>query len=248
MKAHILALGAHPDDVEIAVGGTLLVSSSQELTVVIADATTGGMSTNGTVSEREHEAQHAARLLGAAERVNVGLPSNQINPACWEQRLAVARLVRTYQPEVILLPYSAFPGSANPEEVDRHPDHRNVSVLLAESLHLARLARLDLDGLEPWLPRAVIRYSIHATLPATGFVVDISAVWARKMEAILAHRSQFVLDAGRTRTALNGGDFLELCEARARLVGAKIDVEYGEAFFPDRPPAVTNILQPFGGK
>ncbi len=227
---HILAIGSHPDDVEISCGGTLALAAAQGYAVGILDLTRGELSTNGTVEERAAEAAEAARVLGVARRENAGLPDGGIDARDPKQTRMVVSLLRALRPAVLL----------THAPLDRHPDHVQTSQLVDRAWYLAGLQRFDADG-EPYRPEARYHFASRIAFVPT-FVVDISPSWEAKRQAILAHRTQ-VLRAGADHrpTTLNEPDFLERVESRARHFGAQIGVRYGEPFRSTEPLGVRNL-------
>jgi bacillithiol biosynthesis deacetylase BshB1 len=220
----ILAIGAHPDDVEISCGGTLALAARQGFAVGVLDLTRGELSTNGTVEERAAEAAEAARALGVAERRNAGLPDGGINPADPEQVRRVVALLRALRPSIVL---SHAP-------VDRHPDHVEASRLVDRAWYLAGLRQFSADG-EPHRAEGRYFFASRIAIEPT-FIVDVTPVWDDKRRAILAHKSQVGRSGTRSRpTPLNDPDFLERIEARARHFGGQIGVRYGEPFRSTEP-------------
>ena len=220
----ILAIGAHPDDVEISCGGTLALAVRQGFQALVLDLTKGELSTNGTVEERAKEAADAARALGIAERQNAGLPDGGIDSHDAEQIRRVVRILRALRPSVL---FTHAPR-------DRHPDHVQASHLADRAWYLAGLRQYD--GEEGTPHRADGRYHFisRITLEPT-FVVDITPVWEEKKRGILAHGSQVGRAQGSVSTPLNVPDFMERIEARARHFGSQIGVRYGEPFRATEP-------------
>jgi bacillithiol biosynthesis deacetylase BshB1 len=215
----LLAIGAHPDDVEISCGGTLALAALQGYRVGILDLTRGERGTNGDPQTRAREADLAARILGVSIRRNAGLPDGGVAAADREQERALVAALRDLRPAIL---FSHF-GQ------DRHPDHVGASQLVDRALYLAGLRRYEAPG-EPFRPDArwhfASRVGFHPTV-----VVDITSTWEQKREAIQAHGSQVSRTApDRLPTALNAPDFLERIEARARHFGMMIGARYGEPF------------------
>ena len=215
----LLAIGSHPDDVEISCGGTLALAVVQGYRVGILDLTRGELGTNGNPETRAREAAEAARILGVAVRRNAGLPDGGIQGGDRAQERIIVGLLRELRPAVL---FSHFGR-------DRHPDHVEASRLTDRAMYHAGLRRYDAPG-EPFRPQArwhfASRVGFHPAI-----VVDITPTWERKREAILAHGSQVSREgADRHPTALNDPEFLERIEARARHFGSMIGVRYGEPF------------------
>lgn len=227
MRVDVLAFGAHPDDVEIGMGGTLALCARRGLVTAICDLTQAELSSNGTVETRRAEAREAARLLGVAVRENAGLADRgfRVN----EETVAkVTAIIRRLKPRVVFAPY----------EEDRHPDHRLCSQLVQEAVANAALRRYVPPGFseEPHRVAALYYYLIHGfTKPS--FVVDTSETQALKEKALLAYRSQFVADPGRVTTPLNQG-FLDALRARDRWFGHLAGTTYGEGFVSTVPVVV----------
>lgn len=226
----LLAVGAHPDDIEISCGGTLARASAEGYRVAILDLTRGEMGTNGDPETRAEEASRAAGILGVAARRNAGLPDGGIRSGDPGQERVLVGLLRELRPGVLL---SHFPQ-------DRHPDHIEASRLVDRARYLAGLVRYDAAG-APFRPGArwhfASRIGFHPSV-----VVDITGVWERKREAILAHASQVSRsEPGRRPTGINDPDFLARIEARARHFGMMIGVRYGEPFTSGDPLGIADL-------
>jgi bacillithiol biosynthesis deacetylase BshB1 len=220
----ILAIGAHPDDVEISCGGTLALAARQGFPVGILDLTRGELSTNGTVEERAREAEEAARCLGAAARRNAELPDGGIDPLDPEHVRRVVRVMRELRPAVLL----------THAPLDRHPDHVEASRIVDRAWYLAGLRRFDPEHGEPH--RSLGRYHFASRIGfVPTFVVDVTPAWEEKRRAILAHRTQVSRAEGVRPTPLNDPGFLDRIEARARHFGSQIGVRYGEPFRATEP-------------
>ncbi len=221
----ILAVGAHPDDVEISCGGTLAVAARQGYSVGILDLTRGELSTNGTVEERAAEAAEAAGLLGVRVRRNADLPDGGINPLDPEQVRSVVRILRALRPSILL----------THAPMDRHPDHVEASRIVDRAWYLAGLRQFDPGG-EAAPHRAEGRYHFASRIGfQPTFVVDVTPAWEEKRRAILAHRSQVSRGAASRVTPLNDPEFLARIEARARHFGSQIGVLHGEPFLATEP-------------
>ncbi|HXL15102.1 MAG TPA: bacillithiol biosynthesis deacetylase BshB1 [Methylomirabilota bacterium] len=222
---HILAIGAHPDDVEISCGGTLAAAASQGYAVGILDLTRGELSTNGTVEERAAEAAEAARLLGVGARRNAGLPDGSINRHDPEQTRLVVRMLRALRPSILL----------THAPVDRHPDHMEASRIVDRAWYLAGLRQFDPDrGEAPHRAQGRYHFASRIAFQPT-FVVDVTPAWEKKLQAILAHGSQVSRSTAGRPTPLNDPAFLGRIEARARHFGSQIGALYGEPFRSTEP-------------
>lgn len=222
----ILAFSTHPDDVELACGGTLILAARAGLGVGLADLTAGEAATRGTPDLRRAEAEEAARRLGVTWRTCLGLPDGRVGETP-DQADAIVRIIRTARPRIVLLPYPQ----------DRHPDHAAAARLIERAAFLARLR--GRPGESPHAVGRLLHYCGHHPF-APSVVVDVSAVWAQRMHALAAHASQFGA-AGGAPTALSGGDFLRYVEARAVCHGALIGAAHGEGFAMAGPVALAGL-------
>lgn len=237
----VLALAAHPDDVELCAGGTMCLLADQGYRTGIVDFTRGELGTRGTPEGRMEEAAAATEILGLAARENLGLPDGDIqNTPATRQRLI--RAVRRYRPTIVL----------TTAETVRHPDHGAATRLSVDALFYAGLAKIETfedDGTpqEPWRPHHVLHYMQALDFEPT-FVVDVSAVWERRMEALLAYKSQFYVpdaDAAEDgpQTYISNPDFLHWVESRARAYGYRIGATYGEPFlYRHGPVGVSDLV------
>ncbi|HET9951265.1 MAG TPA: bacillithiol biosynthesis deacetylase BshB1 [Candidatus Eisenbacteria bacterium] len=231
----LLAVGAHPDDVEISCGGTLALAAAQGLSVGILDLTRGELATNGTPEERAREGEEAARILSARGRWNAGLPDGGIAPHDPSQVAAVVAWIRSLRPAVLL---THFPR-------DKHPDHVAASEMLDRAWYLAGLRRYE-PATPPFRPEA--RYHFASRVGFTpSFVVDVTTAWDAKRRAILAHATQVTRSgAGARPTPLNADDFLDRIEARARHYGMMIGARYGEPFHSTEPLGIRSLSELLG--
>ena len=228
MSLDILAFAAHPDDAELGCGGSLLLSANKGLNVAICDLSAGEMSTRGTVASRQIEANNAARILGLKERRNLGLPDSKIGESSTNALSALIQLIRETRPRIVLAPYWE----------DRHPDHEATGRLVKEACFFAGVAKVS-NG-EPYRPSRLFFYMLsHPFTPA--FVLDISEVWERKLEAIKAYKTQFESSENGIRTAISEPGFLKLMEARAIWFGSMIGVAYGEPYYMPGPVPVSEL-------
>ena len=226
----LLAIGPHPDDIEIGIGGLVAKHVAVGHQVGLCDLTAGEMGSNGTVQERLAEADAACDVLGAAWRVNLRLPDRAIGTDPGHLR-AVASLVRRAQPRVVAVPYWS----------DRHPDHVAASHLLTEAIFNAGLRRYDADG-EVWKPQSVCYYFINDSAPPS-FVVDVSDHYATKRRALGCFASQFrptLSDAVATR--LTSAGFTQLIESRDAQFGALVGVAFAEGIVVKHPVLRPHLL------
>lgn len=217
----ILAIFAHPDDVELAVAGTLLKMKHLGYRTGALDVTQGEMGTRGTVEGRAAEAAEAARIMRLDRRDNLGLPDGHVF-ADDDSRTTLVRVLRELKPKVIL----------THQDGDPHPDHNHIVQLVRESARLASLRKYDPETGDNAIDVPMVAYNVFSHRLQPSFVVDISDFLEEKMNAIRAHRSQF-FDPNSTEpeTRLTSEDFLEEFESRSRYFGSLIGVKAGEPFF-----------------
>ncbi len=236
----VLALAAHPDDVELCAGGTACLLARQGYRVGIADFTRGELGSRGTPELRMEEAHRAAEIIGLAARENLGLPDGDIANTK-NNRREVIRLVRRYRPHVVLI---------NTQEC-RHPDHCAAAELSTDTLYYAGLRKIETaedDGTpqEPHRPHHVLHYMQAVPFEPT-LVVDVTEVWDRRIEALRAFRSQFFNPdyepaEDEPETFVSNPQFFEWIEARARTYGYQIGATYGEPFRYRHGPFGTDDL------
>jgi bacillithiol biosynthesis deacetylase BshB1 len=235
MKLDILAFAAHPDDVELTCSGTLILEIKKGRKVGIVDLTGGEMGTRGSKELRTKEVQEASAVMGIHIRENLGFRD------CFfsddeAHRLAVAKIIRKYRPEVVLCNTPS----------DRHPDHGRASSLVMNALFLSRLNKLntELDGVEqdPWHPRAAYHY-IQDRYHRPDFVIDVSTVWEQRMKAMMAFSSQFYNpESDEPDSPISSKDFLHFVEGRAREFGRPAGFSLAEGFLVSRTPGVSDLM------
>jgi bacillithiol biosynthesis deacetylase BshB1 len=235
MKLDILAIGAHPDDVELSCSGTIAKEVSKGKKVGILDLTRGELGTRGTPEIRDQEAKNASEILGVITRENLGFKDGFfINDQ--DHQLEVIKKIRKYKPEIVLC--NAI--------VDRHIDHGKGSKLASDSCFLSGLKKIEtsLDGVnqDPWRPKQVYHYIQWANIEP-DFVVDISNHIDKKTESVLAYTSQFY-DASSKEpvTPISSKNFIESVKYRAADLGRIIGVHYAEGFTVERYVAVDSIF------
>lgn len=234
MKIDVLAFSAHPDDVELACSGTILLLAQEGKKVGLIDLTRGELGTRGTPEIRLQEASAASGILGAVFRENLNLADGFfLNDK--EHQLPVIRAIRKYRPEIILCNAVA----------DRHPDHGRAAALISTSFFLAGLAKVETwedDRMQqPWKTRVIYHY-IQDRYLKPDFVVDVTSVWEKRMESVLAFRSQFYdPESKEPQTAISSKEFLDFLSSRAREFGRQIDVQFAEGFTVERIPGVKSL-------
>jgi bacillithiol biosynthesis deacetylase BshB1 len=231
MTLDVLAIAAHPDDVELTCGGTLFKMASQGYRTGILDLTAGEMGTRGTPETRAKEAALAAKILKVSYRGTLGVPDSDVQPSR-QHKLALARKIRELRPRTVILPYWEA----------RHPDHYHASTLGYEGCFLAGLKALPIEG-EPFRPFKILYCTSFEGMPAT-FVVDITKEYATRRRAILAYRSQFrpVKSERKQRVFLAIDELDSMMDLLARRNGDLIGAKYGEPFLQKEPMQVDDIV------
>lgn len=236
MKVDILAIGVHPDDVELCCSGTIFKHIADGYKVGILDLTKGELGTRGTPEIRAAEAAEGARIMGVEFRKNIGLrdgffeiSESSINP--------IIEVVRYCQPDIIL---------ANAIQ-DRHPDHGRASELVEQACFLAGLHRIETnyEGVlqSRWRPKAIYHYIQDFQLKP-DLIVDITAHMDKKMEAILAFKSQFYdPNSPEPTSPISGKEFLDYVKSISAAMGRRIGADYGEGFNVMRPIGVKDLVK-----
>jgi bacillithiol biosynthesis deacetylase BshB1 len=227
----ILIFGAHPDDAEIGMGGTIVKHTNAGRRVGICDLTYAEMSSNGNIETRKQEAQEAAQILGLASRTNLGLPDRGLQK-CKEQIDLITLEIRKSRPKIVMAPYWH----------DRHPDHEICSLMVQEAVFNAKL-RKYMPETDACLVENLYFYFINDAAEA-DFIVDISDTHQHKMKALGAYRSQFTeVKAGEdiVPTPLNQG-YLGRVAARDQMLGQKSMIAYAEGF-KTKLPYLVNLFQ-----
>ena len=232
MKLDLLAIAAHPDDVELTCGGTLIKMAERGYKLGILDLTAGEMGTRGTSEIRAREAAKAAKILGAKWRGNLGVPDSDVQ-ATRQNKLRLAQMIRELRPHTVILPYWEA----------RHPDHYHASELGYEACFLAGLKQLPIDG-EPFRPFKILYATAYANV-RPAFVVDITAQYELRRRAILAFASQFrpAKRAPRGRIHLAVDRLEEEMGQLARHYGQMIGVRYGEPFLTRELMQVEDVVK-----
>ncbi len=240
MKVDILAIGVHPDDIELCCSGTLLHHIKLGKKIGLLDLTRGELGTRGTPEIRDQEAANSAKLMGALFRENLQMADGffEYNK---ENLVKIIQVVRMCQPEIVLA--NAFS--------DRHPDHGKAAKLIADACYYSGLLKIPTyagngETQEHWRPKSVYHYiQDHNLTP--DFVVDISLYMDKKIELILSFRSQFFLPEAEEyskelQTPISGKDFFDFLRAKARTYGRPAGFEYAEGYNTSRTPGVNNLF------
>jgi N-acetylglucosamine malate deacetylase 1 len=234
MKLDILAFGAHPDDVELGCAGTILKEISLGKKVGIVDLTRGELGTRGTAVIRDQEALDAARVLGISVRENLNMKDGFfLNDE--KHQLEVIKMIRKYQPEIVL---------CNAID-DRHIDHGKGSKLVSDACFLSGLIKIEteLDGKvqKAWRPKLVYHYIQWKDIEP-DFVVDITGFIEKKIESILAYRSQFYdPNSNEPESPITSKNFFDSVSYRSRDLGRLVGVDYAEGFTVERYLAVNSL-------
>jgi N-acetylglucosamine malate deacetylase 1 len=235
MKTDVLAIGAHPDDLELACGGTIAKLVQQGYKVALADATRGEMGTRGTKEIRFEEAEEAAHILGAVTRRNLQIPDGNVEVNKANVRKMIT-LIRELRPTILIIPHG----------VERHPDHAHTHQLCKEAWFYAGLRKLATSSggkqQQPHRPHHYFEFmQWHEFNPA--FVVDISETYDIKMKSIRAHASQFFNpESKEPETRLSSPSFLDTIETRCKYYGQKIGVAYAEPFLTQFTMGVNDMF------
>jgi len=235
-KLDILAVGAHPDDIELGCGGTVISHVEQGFNVGLLDLTQGELGTRGSAELRLQEAAKAAEILGVTVRENLGMADGFfVNDK--EHQLQIIQVLRRHQPDVV------FATAIR----DRHIDHGRASKLISDACFLSGLRRIETtdNGVaqEAWRPKSVYHY-IQDRYIEPDVIVDISEYWDRKQAAIQAFGSQFYNPNSKEPTSpIATKEFLENVKARAYQHGRTIGAKFGEGFTVERTPGVKDLVQ-----
>ena len=240
MKVDILAIGVHPDDIELSCSGTLLRHIDQGKAVGLLDLTQGELGTRGSASLRLEEAAVAAGLMGAAFRKNLGMADGFFSYNR-ENIIRIIEVIREHQPEIVL---------ANALS-DRHPDHGRAAKLIADACFYSGLVKIPTTGNDGaphgrWRPRALYHYIQDHNLKP-DFVVDITPFIDKKIELAQAFRSQVFVPGAEEyeeelKSPISGEDFIEFLRAKARAYGRDAGFEYAEGFNVSRTPGVHDLF------
>jgi N-acetylglucosamine malate deacetylase 1 len=217
--ADVVAFAPHPDDLELGCGGTLIMLTGEGHRVGLVDLTRGEMGTRGTAEIRAREAEAGRQILGAAFRENLGFPDLGVAAGSPEQLKRVVEAIRRHRPRLVLVC----------SEHDRHPDHVEAARLVERACYVAGLAEYRAAG-GPWRPARLLFYMGRLDFEPK-VIVDVSAVFERKMRAAAAFQSQFFRDPDDPRvTPISEPGFFDRVSARFRHFGARIGATYGEPF------------------
>ncbi|WP_422110169.1 bacillithiol biosynthesis deacetylase BshB1 [Bacillus licheniformis] len=229
----ILAFGAHSDDVEIGMGGTIAKYTKKGFQIGICDLTQAELSSNGTVETRKSEAALAAEILGASPRISLTLPDRGLFPSQAAIRDVVA-VIRKHKPKLVFVPYPK----------DRHPDHGHAAEIVEEAVFSAGIHKYEDAEKQPAHKVQNVYYYMINGFHKPEFVIDISETINQKKDGLAAYQSQFTRSRQSVETPLTNG-YIETVEAREKLLGKEVGVAYAEGFFSNRTLLLNNDL--FGG-
>ena len=234
IKLDILAIGAHPDDVELGCAGTIAKEISNGKKVGIVDLTRGELGTRGDAQPRDSESNNAAKLLGVEFRENLDF-SDCFFTNDREHQMKLVEIIRKYKPDIVI---------CNAIQ-DRHIDHSKAARLVGDACFLSGLKKIsttnDSVSQDPWRPVNVYHY-IQWNINKPDFVVDISGFIKNKLDAVMCYKSQFYdPNDGSEDTPISTKNFLDSIEYRARDLGRLTGVEYAEGFNTLRIPIIDNI-------
>lgn len=235
MKLDILAIGSHPDDVELGCSGLLISEINNGKKAGIIDLTQGELGTRGTIETRYQEAADAAKIMGISVRENLKMRDGFFRNDEEHQKQLI-KIIRKYRPEVVI---------GNILE-DRHPDHGRAGWLTYDACFFSGLRQIktigdDGEEQEKWRPKMLLHY-IQDRFYEPDVIVDISAVWEQRMEAVKAYRTQFLPEGSNDpQTYISSPDFMEALSARARLLGKRIGVKYAEGFLSKKSIGIRSL-------
>ena len=225
MGVDVLAVGAHPDDVELAIGGSVAKLVDLGYDVTLLDLTRGEMGSRGTPEIRAEEAAAAAKVLGVSERIGLDMGDGILMDTL-ENRKALIEIIRRTRPKIVLAPYWD----------DLHPDHAAAGRLLRAVIYPVGFANYPAEG-EPYRPNEALFYMMHTPFEPR-FIFDVTGYWERKIEAIRCFASQVgpgADDGLDPPTNLSHPDFFRRLEGRSRHFGHLIGRTFGDAFTTVRP-------------
>lgn len=236
MKLDILAIGAHPDDIELGCGGTIAKEIAQGKKVGVIDLTRGELGTRGTAETRDAEAEKAAELLGLSVRVNMGFADGFfVNDKL--HQIELIKMIRKYKPDIVL---------CNAID-DRHIDHGKGSQLVSDACFLSGLLKIDTkypgDDVwqYPWRPKHVYHYIQWKNIEP-DFVVDVTGYLDKKLESVFAYRTQFHQQkSDEPKTPISTTNFKDSITYRAQDMGRLIGTEHAEGFTVERYVAVKSL-------
>jgi len=224
MTLDVLVFAAHPDDAELAMGGTIARFANDGFGVGIVDLTRGEMGTRGNADTREKEALEAAKLLKTSIRENLLLPDGDIEISNGNIK-KIVMLMRKYKPKIVFAPYFR----------DRHPDHISTSKLIKRAMFVSGLEKIQTSESEitqgAYRPVKLFYYMQTYTFEPS-FIVDISNFFETKMKSVWAYSTQFHNpESNEPETFISSPEFIDYVDARAKYYGFQIGKKFGEPFY-----------------
>jgi bacillithiol biosynthesis deacetylase BshB1 len=237
MKLDLLAIGVHPDDVELGCSGTIINELKRGKKVAIIDLTQGELGTRGNIEARYREAANAAKIMGVKTRENLKMRDGFFKND-EEHQLQLIKVIRKYQPDIVI-------GNILH---DRHPDHGRAGHLISDACFLSGLVKIQTndengDAQPKWRPSYVLQF-LQDRYQEPDVIIDISDVFEQRMEAIKAYTTQFHdpnNKSGEPQTYISSPEFLESIIGRARNVGKQIGVKYAEGFLTEKKIGIRNL-------
>lgn len=237
MKLDLLAIGVHPDDVELGCSGVIIKEINRGKKVGIVDLTQGELGSRGTIDTRYAEAARAAMVMGVHVRENLKMRDGFFKND-EEHQMRLIQTIRKYQPEVVI-------GNILH---DRHPDHGRAGNLISTACFLSGLLKIETKdeagkAQKHWRPKYLLHY-LQDWYHEPDLIVDITDVFEQRMKAIEAYSTQFFStesDPDGPQTYISTPDFIESVIARARVLGKKIGVKYGEGFISEKKIGIKNL-------
>tara|TARA_B100000700_G_scaffold182313_1_gene201214 strand:+ start:306 stop:1007 length:702 start_codon:yes stop_codon:yes gene_type:complete len=226
MKLDLLVFGAHPDDVELACGGTIIKHTQKGKKVGVIDLTMGELGTRGNAELRLQEAQHASIILGLSLRENMGFKDGFFQDS-EENKISLIKKIRSYKPDIVI----------TNSPLDRHPDHGRSHTIVTEACFLSGLEKIETNQ-KPWRPTSIYHYIQFDNLKP-DFIIDISKQIDLKLDAVKSYRSQFYNPKSKeTKTIISEKGFLESVTYRAKDLGRLSNCDYAEGFLTHRIPSI----------
>lgn len=226
MKLDVIAFAAHPDDVELSIGGTIAKFTKAGFKTGIIDLTKGELGTRGSAKQRAKEAAAAAKILGLHLRENLGIPDGKVKFSEDYLKRIVTK-IRKYQPQIIFAPHFH----------DRHPDHIGAAELIKNAMFFSGTPKFITK--EKGKVQAAFRpkhlfYFMQTYEFDPTFINDISDTFETKMNAVRAFTSQFYNpDSKEPETLISSKGFIDYLEARSKFFGFQIRKNYGEPFYTE---------------
>ncbi len=233
----ILIFGAHPDDAEIFMGGTILYLKNQGNSVAVCDLSMGEAGTYGSGESRQEELKRATTLMALDDRITLDMEDGNIRNNK-ENRNMIIRVIRTVRPKIV------FSFS---DKLIRHPDHKYCGEMVRESCFLSGLEKIKTEN-SPHRPDSFIEFPELLIARRPDFIIDITPFFDKKKEVIRCYGSQVIgegEDDSGTRTLIRSNNFWEILDARALQAGAMGGVRYGEPFYSPNPPLIPDPVRSF---